>query len=538
MNFNTPETEEKMEDERNDVYGCDDDGKDVRELQRMLVADARRPESKYDYEEGPLLKVVLCTLAGLLVLVLCCGVCYAVGYQKALTSDEARELAAESLYDTRTKNGDVVEKSYMPEGGFTFDSDTMMLSEFYKSTSLDGTFYIFNNDGEFLQHLQEEYPEALYASNDWTPDEVLEFYHNSLESWAFYDSAYLEGKGYYICCTPDYKHCFAVKDDHYSYGEGTTTGWLIIDGVYTTVIDEQTADSLKPDDLIAQYRAGTWDGSLLRSKDYGTTVFLAYDQTELCYSYEKRVYSEEQDPLGLAYGGYENPWWYDKKLARKYDLGDYMELVCDFGYWSMASVECYPDLPDNFETERIVATDSSADYTLDVLLNDGHLQRYSRVELLDEWDLSNMTQVSLDDEVMCYAREPFNLGDEIYYLDDGKLYALRKGGEIVIVLDHADIVSCESYSRSLRWSTIFVLEEGELCCYDVYNGKAYVLDRDVLELDFDEIMAYKKADGYYTLYHVRSEDGPNYATLYLGDKTLDYYVKYRQSLWSAYWEGR
>lgn len=125
-----------------------------------------------------------------------CASCYCFGYHRMVTSDEMRQIATESFFDTRTRNGDVIEKSYMPEDGFTFDSDTMMLSEFYKSTdNLDGIFYLCNNDGEFLRQFQKEYPKALYPSNEWTSDDVLEFYRSSLDSWAFYDSVYLDGRG-------------------------------------------------------------------------------------------------------------------------------------------------------------------------------------------------------------------------------------------------------------------------------------------------------------------------------------------------------
>jgi len=483
------------------------------------------------------MSVAATMVAVIVVMATLCVICYKAGYHKMLTSEKMRQLASELVFDARTKNGDVVEKSYMPEGGFTFDSDTMILSEFYKdTTNLDGTFYLYNNDGEFLWYFQEKYPEALYPSNEWTPDEVLTFYRDSPESWAYYESAYL-GRGYFICLTPDYKHCFAVKDDEYGYGdEAATMGWLIIDGVYVTAIDEQTADSLEPDVLIAQYRAGDWDGSLLKSKDYGTTVSLSYDQAELSYSYQKRIYSPAQDPQGLAYDGYEDPWWYDDELAEKYGVDNPSELVYDFGFESRVQVECYPDLPDEFEVERIMDTETPPRLacTLDVLLNDGRLQRYSRTELLDEWDLSGMTRVSLDNKVMCYVAEPFSPDDEIYYLDDSKLFALKTGGEVSLMLEHVDAID---YGYSLRGSTILALEDGELRHYDMYEGEIGVLDRDVLELDFGEIMAYKKADGYHTLYRAYDDGEFGYGTLYLGDESLDYYVEYCKNLSQADWSG-
>lgn len=509
--------EDERDDLRDDFYDEDYDGDDGCRLDGIFAA---------------LLLIVMAVLVVAVVGL----ISYDIGRHQMLTSEEAREIGRELVYDSRVKNGDVIEKSYMPEGGFSFESDTMMLSEFYKETSLDGTFYIYSNDGKFLRHFREDYPEALYPSNEWTSEEVLQFYHDSLESWAYHDSAYL-GKGYYICCTPDYKHCFAVKDDDYNYGAGATTGWLIIDGVYVTAIDEQVADSLEPDVLIEQYRNGIWDGSLLRSKDYGVTVSLSYDRTELRYSYQKKVYTSAQDPQGLAYDGYENPWWYDDELAEKYGVGKYYEAVCDFGYESTIRVKRYPDLPDDFEMEQIVETESpyEPDCVLDVLLKDGRLQRYSREELLDEWDLSEMTQKSLDDDVVCYVKEPFGLSDVIYYLDAGKLYALKTGGEISVMLEHVDVVD---YSYSLRGSTLFVLEKGGLYGYDMYEGVVYMMDRDVLELDFNEIMAYRKADGYHALYRVRSDKGPDYATLYLGEESLDYYLEFRKNLWNADWRNR
>lgn len=302
-----------------------------------------------------------------------------------------------------------------------------------------------------------------------------------------------------------------------------------------TVIDEQTADSMDPEDLIAQYRAGAWDGSLIRSKDYGTEVSLTRDLTELRYSYKQRVYSEKQDPLGLAYNGYEDPWWYNESLAKKYGLGEHTEIVCDFGYWSMASVKCYPDLPDDFETKRIVTTEAPAKNTLDVLLDNGHLQRYSQTKLLDEWDLSDMKPESIDDEVLSYVKEPFAPSDKIYYLYNDKLYALKSGGKIELMLDHVDAID---RGYDLRNSTLFVVEDGELLGYNMYYGRVRTLDHDVLKLEFNEIMAYKKADGYYTLYHVYGSDGLEYATLYLGEQSLGHYIEYRENLEAAEWYNR
>lgn len=505
MNLNTPEMEGKMRDKSKRRLG--------RRLRRYLAV-------------AKLIAILAVVL--MVTTVVPCIICYNLGHHKKLTSDEVRQLAYESVYDARTKNGDIVEKSYMPEGGFTFDSDTMMLAELYKdSTNLDGTFYLYNNDGEFLQHFVEKYPEALYPSNDWTSDEVLAFYRESPDSWAGYESAYL-GKRFFVCLTPDYKHCFVVKDDEYGYGdEKAAMGWLIIDGVYVTVIDEQTTDSLEPDVLIAQYRDGTWDGDLLRSSDYGTTAMLLYSGTELYYSYQKNVYLQEQDPQGLAYDGYEDPWWYDDELAEKYNVGKFCEWISDSGYESTIWVKCYPDLPNDFDVEQIVGTGTPMKYALDVLLEDGRLQRYSRMELLEEWDLSGMTEMSLDDDVVCYAGHPFDSNDEVYYLDDGKLFVLKTGGEVSLMLDHIDAID---RGYSLRGSTLFALEDGKLCAYDMYDGKVYTLDYDVLELNFEGMMAYKKADGYYTLYRVRGDGESDYGTLYLGDESLDYYIQYRKNL--------
>lgn len=529
--------------ERNDFNGTEtynieaDEG--MQALQKMFADDAKRQrkESRYEYDlEPPALvkqvkRVILPVAAILTVLVMVGGICYYCGYHRELTSDQMRELAAERFRDFRSGDQDAGSGLYMPEGGFSPDSDTRMLSEFYSGNIGEDFYSSYENDGEFLRFCQETYPDALYPTNEWTVEEVLDFYRNSLETWGYYDSSFSYDQ-YYLCWTPDYKHCFAVEDGWYSNGKGATTGWLMIDGVRVTAIDEQTY-SVEPDTLIAKYRAGEWDGDILRSEDFGTTVYLS-GQTELHYRYQENFYSPEQDPQGLAYDGYKDPWWYDDKKAEQYGVTDYCEYTYDDCRNCWVDVECYPDLPDDFNLLQIVDTANRTEDALDVLLRDGRLQRYSRMELVDEWGLSELDYVDLDGDWMCYAYHPLEPDDEMYYRVGNQIFALKKGGEVSLVFDDICLKSGSRAYSYLRRDKIFVCQDGDLYRVALDEGKKYLLDTGVLEMEFDDIWAYKKEDGYYTLYRDYDLDS-GYSSLYLGTESLDYYLQYREHLDKADW---
>lgn len=556
--FTTPEMEGKMADERvtndgahgsgndynrgrNDYYDGREE-EDMAELRQILAQRSQYIGLVDEYDDGTLLSKrtkrriffasVVLTMLGLLMV----G-CYYLGYRKASESIKPQLVTKET--ERVIKSGEAFDeeaaKRYMPEGGFSPESDSMMLSECYKSSGVDGFCYAFANDGEFLQYCQENYPEAVYPSNEWTVEEVLDSYRNSPEIWAGHENRWTFYENY-LCWTPDYKHCFAVIGDWHDADGRVRSGWLLIDGVRVCAVDEQTY-SLDPDTLVAKYRSGEWDGRALRSADFGTTAYLDTDQIRLSYSYQKYLYSPLQDPQGLAYDDYEEPWWYDPEEAAKYDVVDFGEYCYDDHIWSSIYVKVYPDLPDDYDVQHIVDTDSSysrKEPVLNVLTWDGLLQRYSRTELLDEWDLMGFGCIDLKSNRICTANNPLEPGDVFYLRNGSRIYALKEGGEVNQILDGI-FVKDDSAFDSLRYAKIFVLnDDGELWRYDLEEGKTYLLANGVLETNFDKLMAYRTEDGYYTLYRDYDQES-GYLSLYLGTEPLEYYLDFWQNLEKANW---
>lgn len=199
------------------------------------------------------------------------------------------------------------------EGGATawLDEDGVRIdrmSGFYRNRDPWG-ISLAETDAEFREYCQVNFPYAVYPSDEWTAEEVIQSYRETPEIWGFWTDSYSQD-GFYFTWTPGYQHCLILSSgylpEEWAYGE-LDSGWLIVDGVRVEAYGP-TLDTVEPRSLAALYRSGAWDGSPVRSADWGTEVFVDSEGV-LDYFYFAYSYDETYDPEGLAYTGYAEPWW-------------------------------------------------------------------------------------------------------------------------------------------------------------------------------------------------------------------------------------
>lgn len=161
-----------------------------------------------------------------------------------------------------------------------------------------------------------------YPSNDWTADEVANYYREHEYYWGDDPEAPYGKCTQYYLWTPDYEHKFVAD---------TAEHWLYIDGVKAAPLDDESC-SMNPQDLVEAFQNREWDGMTRRySRDFSTYVTVVPQYGVLEYEFHTEYLSKGKDPAGLAYTGYLDalPWWEETN-----DFG--VVAMCDSAYTSAA----------------------------------------------------------------------------------------------------------------------------------------------------------------------------------------------------------
>lgn len=173
----------------------------------------------------------------------------------------------------------------------------------------------FVTDAEFRLYCQEKQPGAVLPTNEWTVESVLNSWQATPEVWGYYDGG--GGRCHvFFTWTPDYQHCFILDSDEpflwsiEQEHEALISGWLVVDGIRVAMFDQETYDIEDPLELVRQYQAGEWDGSIRRSHDGSTTVEVSAYSGQLDYDYTAYHYDERFDPDGIAWQQFaKRPCW-------------------------------------------------------------------------------------------------------------------------------------------------------------------------------------------------------------------------------------
>lgn len=397
----------------------------------------------------------------------------------------------------------------------------------------------FRTDEEFKEWCQEEYPEAVFPTNEWTVREVVTSWTERPEIWAKWSDNDYYYAGTWFCWTPDWQHCLILDADNsysmidYDTGEHLelTTGWLVVDGLRVAPIDEETYDIEDPYEMLRQYRAGEWDGTSRRSHDGSTTVSVdPYDGGQIVYAYRAWFYDEFFDPDGIAWAEFApKPWWLGENASEEFVSRAW---ASDFeNDWTEKNVRLstglssglYVDLPANHWANKDAFLDKNGDWTS--CMDAERVEIFRGGELLHSWDYSDFEfEFVANSEVMRLYRgfrePPEDYAQDMAYLYDGygHLVALRQDGSAVAVLDrmlYADVTNAEFWG----------FRGNDLVCWRLSTGVLpYVVGEDVLEVDFSTTaMLFAKVDGCYTV--VFDRESRTYKAEYLGSLLLEDYVR-------------
>lgn len=403
----------------------------------------------------------------------------------------------------------------------------------------------FSTDEEFRLYCQVKYAEAVLPSNDWTAESVLATWLEQPEVWAHCSAE--EGRvDFYFTWTPNYAHCFILDSDKPYLSarmeeahEPLVSGWLVVDGLRVAMFDQSTYDISDPYEMIRQYQAGEWDGTMRRSHDGSTTVEVRSYDGMLDYEYEAWWYDESFDPEGVAWQEFaERPWWYDDDVPwETLQMLSYQErpkwpdeIAPNEAYWMWPNTKFYADLPLDYNMKELVVADRLDDGEL-LVAEARRIRAYSRGKLLGEWDLAEALATDLQSQdVMLFGRlkdAPVEYAHDVAYLyTQGQLLALREGGEVAVALER--VIGGHDWMDTPE----FGLQEGRLIYWDVRLAPRIgevptVLAEDVLEADFSTLALLRKADGCYMV--TRDENG-DYVVEYLGTESMQYYSDYCQRL--------
>lgn len=433
----------------------------------------------------------------------------------------------------------VVQESFTPE------STSTRLRAIYRDERGDLGYL---TDGAFVQYYQEHRADKVYFSNEWTVNEVVDSYYEHPEIWSLYHNDWW-CQDFIICFTPDYRYCFELDFDDMK-GD-YRTGWLLVNGVRVAMLDEKTLDSVYPEDLLALYLSGEWDGEwLTRSSDGGVRVYIDSDGA-LRYRADVRRYTVDEDPYGLAYDDYNIPWWKDADEYAKYEFyTDYAPIDSEYDaedLWLLDSftLNVYPDLPRDFDTGTILMSNRWRELGTIVMTKDGAML-FKRGRQLNTWVFDQTIpeerypsrkireQTMHDCQVMiCWNdNEPDVLA---HFYDGQRILNLLTDGQIEVAVDELLLDDSEWYQH-LSWSSrMFGMKDDTLLICDFYNEQELqVLATDVISVDFNDMRTFEKADG---LYAVTQDPENNYqdVVVYLGTEPKQYYLDYYNTLdWAVY----
>ncbi len=408
-------------------------------------------------------------------------------------------------------------------------------------------------DAEFRQYCQENYPNNVYSSNEWTTEEIIQSYYDTPAIWSrcLLNDLFSD---FYFTWTPDYQHCFILDPDVYISDEDETrppltSGWLCVDGVRVKALDQATY-SMDPYDLIRDYQSGEWDGSLRRSADLSTTVRIdQWDGGYLDYTYSAWMYDRTTDPLQLAYTGFaERPWWQEPEapaeaVAAITARGKDIALSSSTHKYGWCECKLYVDLPIGYDTSvfrSFVCVDGAGTFCASAT----EIKLFYRGEQLDSWPIglqletSNLlaplaqdlhTSTHGEGTSVTYTNE---YRDNLAYVYDGaQLIALRANGETATVLEQVgyaehDAISfwgVDDQSRLMHWS---------LSAHFPTNRYPVTIATDVLEANFTDLILFRKTDGCYavTTSYTDIYLSNGGSVQYLGTEDFGYYIRLYKSL--------
>lgn len=376
------------------------------------------------------------------------------------------------------------------------------------------------NDEEFRAWCQENCPEAVYPSAEWTAEEVIATWVEKPEIWGSYTDSYY-AETHFFTWSADWEHCFILDpymtydlfaDDADWWSEGVkaehkmpTSGWLVVDGLRVQMLDQETYDIYDPYELVRQYQAGEWDGSNRRSPDGSTRVRVSnYDGGLLDYWYQAYSYDESADPLGIAWTDFDRQSWWTRddvpeELAsvipeRQREWTDPWDAAPNLKMLSSADVEVYVDLPigyDASEFARIAKTDQGT-----FCFSSEGVKLFQKGKLIEEWTLAVNTRESL--MLMCFEKPGVEYAQDLAYVYDGEqIWALRAGGAKEVVLENLQYAHYND--------VIFLGYHGNELVY--WKGSAHyegltsptVVATDVLEVDVTDLAMLRKEDGWYAI---------------------------------------
>lgn len=371
--------------------------------------------------------------------------------------------AMENIVETLSQELKALEEPEVPEytiaeicAGLREDWDTW--GDLYETTysfwvTVDGKSYYYHD---------------TYPSNEWTVDEVADYYRKHWYYWGDDPaSPYGEGTKYYLW-TPDYEHLFVAD---------TAEHWLYIDDIKAAPLDADSY-SMNPKDLVEAFQNREWDGETRRySDDFSTYATVVPEYGILKYEFHTEYLSESKDPAGLAYTDYLDaiPWWEDEandlgvvamcssayisgqsklNTPSTYSYRDTDEDGESGGHSSNAWAIAYVDVPWDRQ-ERLWAVHAAGEtypgaYTgeyathalyagrttdgLYCVVDDG-VELWRAGRLRQTWNLKMTPD--------CYLSTDQYYSDSIVAYTDGKLYELYDDGEVGLILDHIVSVNFE-----------------------------------------------------------------------------------------------
>lgn len=434
-------------------------------------------------------------------------------------------------------------------------------------------------DAEFREWCQENYPEAVLATDEWTAESVIESWCNAPEIWGVWTDSYNDLKTYFVW-SADYGHCFYLDMDEpilltdYETGEHQelVSGWLVMDGVRIKMIDAETYDIDDPYEMLRQYQAGEWDGETRRSHDGSTTVEVSWRGT-LEYTYKAWKYDATTDPLELAHQGYAaEPWWQRDELSEELvtALGrnhDYKAWEDEAQTWAYAwlwggSWDFYVDLPGGIsagvdglgEVYEVETTQQGTFFATSTgiwLYKGGELVDAWECPVVDDDDLDFFTtfqrpkipeeiaqlsatvpptddpeetpklsereqaQQYADAYAECLAIGLISEEDRAYFYTGEDLLALRKGGVVEEFFDPIPEAGRLTSRQPSRG-----LKDGRLIYWSGYK-LPQIITEDVLAADFTSVALIEKADGVYAVVYGQGR----YEAKYLGVGPMEYYQR-------------
>lgn len=442
---------------------------------------------------------------------------------------------------------EVTSQTVVSGEGFTPESTTLLLRDIYYEAYDD---WGPKNDGEFVQWYQENAADKLYFSNEWTMEEVVDSYYEHPEIWVTYERAAVLQQ---ICFTPDYRYCFKLAFDDWD-GE-IKTGWFVVNGVRVAMLDEQTFDSVHPDDLVAKYFSGEWDGNIVRTHDGGVEAYLS-GYGALHYSVDSEYYTDEEDPEGLAYTGYADPWWWNKTEQKKYQYkyqywgvdgwSDYLEEYREeeSGIGERFYLNVYPDLPEWFDLMTILLSERSDELGTFVMTKDG-VMLFDKGEQVKQWtfDATIAEEIRPEDPFQwdaegCGLRVCGDKGTEgifAHVYDGTRILDLRSDGTVEVAVEEIILRNDLMFREKFSWyATQFGLKGDTLVRFNFRTNRdepeLVVIDTGVLSVDFVDMRTFEKADG---LYAISKDENRDDIVVYLGQEPKQYYLDYYNMLHRA-----